>query len=142
MNKPTIPTRAADDTINSYGAKVLLFLIANDYSIGLFDLDALEAAHWAAHKAIAQRVNLGTKENPDLSPACVFDRIEVIRRQLTAAITRLAAERDSAVTQLFASVPPQPKDGNKGVLVSDITPKPKLPPALAFASIPMPDDAF
>lgn len=148
MLKPDVPTRLASDDINSFGARVLQFLLANDYSLGLFDTSALEAAHYAAHKALAQRIDLGNKERPDTSPAIVFDRIEDVRRQITSSLTRRAAETAAALEAMsepeLESIFPKGSNrrGDQPILVSDITPKPKLPPSLAYAEIPAVADPF
>lgn len=135
------PVRTPNEFITTFGARLLTFLMASDdYLLGLLDDDELSAAHYACNAALAGRVNLGDKDNPQTSPAIVFDRIEDMRRLIGASQRRRDAEAAAArrerdaLLQRFASV--YPKGGQMPgprMVVDDITPKPKLPPTAAMA---------
>lgn len=130
------PVRHDNEPIGHFGARLLRFFIEHDgpsgcYEFGHYDVEDLRIAHYAAHRALAQRVTLTVgDEQTETSPAVVYDRIESIRRQLTRSIKTFADTRDATVQALFDSV--YPKGGRDGygprVLVTDITPDPKLPP--------------
>jgi hypothetical protein len=147
--RPMTPVPQDGEPRIFFGTRVLTFLMAStDYRLGLFDDDALEAAHHAAHAALAGTVKLGDKDNPQPSPALVYDHIENTRRLISASLRRRQAEADAArrerdaLLERFASN--YPKGGSMPgprMVVDDITPKPKLPPAPAFAALTAADVA-
>lgn len=124
------PAAVEGEPYTFYGTRILTFLLAYDeHLLGLFDLDALECARYTAHQALARTVNLGTKDNKELTPTCVFDRLEDIRRQLTASIEAQRAHV-AATLAPYADPKPAPRGlSGTGVLASEIAPKPLLPPS-------------
>lgn len=105
---PVHDPQAADEPTHLYAARVLRYILAHDV-YGTLSTADLEAAHYAAARALTTRVVIGKGDQPGEQPtARTYDRIEDTRR----FITRVLADRQAEAAQLAdsARVPPLPFD--------------------------------
>lgn len=137
QSPPAAPTREASEPLPYYRARLLRYILEHGEVFGLMDDHQLEITHYAATEALTRRVVIGPKDNPEATPANVYDHIETIRRRLTTTIARRKVERDAEIARLassststtldLGSVPPT-GGSDPGHLVKPIPPVPDLPP--------------
>ena len=134
MIPPIPPAQEPDEPATHYGSRLVVWLIAQDPAIGYLDDAQAERAHQATTEALTHRSVIDDQP----TPACVYDRLEQLRRDLASSIRRRADDRAAALAQLTET--PQsvyPTAGTQPGKGSPLTPPPPpLPPVGDTIGIP------
>lgn len=118
------PAPAADDTISSYGLRVLAYLLAEGEVFGLLSDDDLEAAHYATRYAVTA---------PEILPLAV-EKITVVQARITTLLARRAAELAQSAAapspeRAHHTPPTQPETRPPGGSRVPTHPRPPAPPS-------------
>ena len=119
-NYPTLPSppdRADGEPWSFYGARLIVWLLADDRNrpIMLSD-EQLDRTHGACTAALAYRVTIGTGADRQSTPATVYDRLETLRMDLGAMIVRRARIDGTPAPEIkVPACAPAPEDSGRRV---------------------------
>ena len=103
---PDPPAQQPSEPIEYYGSRLVVWLLEGHDPVTCSDAQ-LARAVWSTTAALAQRSTIVDV----LTPVCVYDRLEAVRRGLQAAIDRRGRGEAPAIVVSPTGPPPPTTDG-------------------------------